>query len=112
MEREEAYDLTLDAIAKIQRDVSLIIGAKAIEAEKVRNWLLEHINEGAYRAHTDRLATGIQIHEMQIEVIDGMTKMLNGLSRSMRAIMNPEPEDNSAAMMPFAGSFGAEDQAG
>lgn len=111
MQREDAYLLTLDAIAKIQRNVSLIVGAKAIEAEKVKNWMIEHITEGTYTTHADRLMTCLQIHEMQIEVIDGLTKMLNGLCRSMRAILNPETEE-SGGMMPFGANFSGEDQGG
>lgn len=111
MQREDACLMTLDAIAKIQWNVSLIIGAKAVEAEKVKNWMVEHITEGTYTTHTDRLTTCLQIHEMQIEVIDGLTKMLNGLNRSMRAILNPESEE-SGGVMSFGGNFGAEDQDG
>ena len=111
MQREEACEVTLDAIAKIQRNVSLMLGAKAVEADKVKNWMLHHITEGTYTTHMDRLATCLQVHELQIEVIDGLTKMMNGLSRNMRAILNPETDD-AGGMMSFGGGFGPEEQNG
>ncbi len=111
MQREEACEVTLDAIAKIQRNVSLVLGAKAVEAEKVKNWMLHHIHEGTYTTHLERLTTSLQVHELQIEVIDGLTKMLNGLSRNIRAILNPETED-AGGMLPFGEGFGSGDQSG
>jgi len=111
MEREEAFEIILDAIAKIQRDVSLMLGAKAVEAEKVKSWVMNHIHEGTYATHADRMAACLQAHELQVEVIDGLTKMWNGLSRNLRAVLNPEPEEDSGVMS-FGGDFGAGEQDG
>jgi hypothetical protein len=90
MEREEAFVATLNAIAKIQRNVALMLGAKATEAEKVRAWLLHHLKDGVIPSHEDRLAVCLQIHEQQIEVIDGLTKLCGGLSRNMKIILHPD----------------------
>jgi hypothetical protein len=100
MRREEAYHLTLDAIAKIQWNVAMILEAKATEAEKVRNWLCTHITNDTYVAHQDQLTTSLQLHEQNIEVIDGLTKLCNGLSRNMKVILNPDGDesDNIASM--------------
>lgn len=111
MSREEAYHLTLDAIAKLQWNVVMILEAKATEAEKVRNWICNHITVGTYEAHNDQLSTCIQLHEHNIEVIDGLTKLCNGLSRNMKIIINPDTDesDNSMASM-FGGMDSGEGQ--
>lgn len=43
MSREQAMIHMLDAASKMQRNVSMILEAKAVEAEKVRNWALNHL---------------------------------------------------------------------
>ncbi|TFE27860.1 restriction endonuclease subunit S [Cohnella luojiensis] len=100
MSREEAYHLTLDAIAKMQWNVTMILEAKATEAEKVRNWLCTHITKDTYVAHQDQLSTSLQLHEQNIEVIDGLTKLCNGLSRNLKIILSPDGDvsDNMASM--------------
>jgi hypothetical protein len=100
MKREEAYHLTLDAIAKIQWNVAMILEAKATEAEKVRNWLCTHITNDTYVAHQDQLTTSLQLHEQNIEVIEGLTKLCNGLSRNLKIILHPDGDesDNIASM--------------
>lgn len=106
MEREATYEVTLDAFSRVQRDVSIILGAKAVEAEKVRSWILNHFVEGTYPTDLERLTQCLQIHEQQIEVIDGITKLFNGLGRNLRAILNPEPEEDAGGMMSFGNAFG------
>ncbi|BBI35019.1 restriction endonuclease subunit S [Cohnella abietis] len=100
MKREEAYHLTLDALAKMQWNVAMILEAKATEAEKVRNWILTHITNDTFDAHNDQLTTSLQFHEQNIEIIDGLTKLCNGLSRNMKVILNPDGDssDNMASM--------------
>lgn len=100
MKREDAYHLTLDAIAKMQWNVALILEAKATEAEKVRNWLCTHITNDTYVAHNDQLSTCLKINKQNVDIIDGLTKLCNGLSRNMKVILNPETDesDNMASM--------------
>ncbi|SUA49368.1 Uncharacterised protein [Paenibacillus thiaminolyticus] len=43
--REHSYHLILDAIAKMQWNAAMILEAKAMEAEKTRNWMLNHLTE-------------------------------------------------------------------
>lgn len=106
-EREATYEVTLDAFSRVQRDVSMILGAKAIEAEKVKSWILNHIVEGTFSTDAERLTQCLQVHEQQIEVIDGITKMFNGLGRNLRAILNPEPEEEGEGLLPFGSGFGS-----
>jgi len=98
MGREEALYSTLEALAKMQKDVSIILQSKAIEAEKAKNWILNHLGDSMFPAPSDRLAACLQIHEQQIEVIDGLTKLCNGLSRNMKMILHPEPPQGAAGM--------------
>ncbi|GIO11051.1 hypothetical protein J19TS2_06060 [Cohnella xylanilytica] len=93
MNREQAYHLTLDALAKLQWNTAMILEAKATEAEKVRNWLLTHITGDTYVAHSDQLSTSLKIHEQNVELIDGLTKLCHGLNRNMKAILEPEGDD-------------------
>ncbi|WP_027087882.1 hypothetical protein [Cohnella panacarvi] len=105
MTREDAYNITLDAIAKLQWNVAMILEAKATEAEKVRNWVLNHITNDTYEAHSEKLAACLQFHEQNVEVIEGLTKLCNGLSRNLKEIINPDKEDD--AMSSFMSGFGA-----
>ncbi|WP_373229485.1 restriction endonuclease subunit S [Cohnella sp.] len=106
MRREEAYHLTLDAIAKLQWNVMMILEAKATEAEKIRNWICTHMTNDTYVTHHEQLSTCLQLHEQNIEVIDGLTKLCNGLSRNMKVILNP---DNDASDQNMASMFGGMD---
>jgi hypothetical protein len=103
MRREEAYHLTLDAIAKMQWNVAMILEAKATEAEKVRNWLCTHITNDTYDAHQDQLSTSLQLHEQNIEVIDGLTKLCNGLSRNLKVILSPDGDESDNIASMFSG---------
>ncbi len=99
MNREQAYHLTLDALAKLQWNTAMILEAKATEAEKVRNWLLTHITGDTYVAHSDQLSTSLKIHEQNVELIDGLTKLCHGLNRNMKAILQPEGDDGGMGSM-------------
>jgi len=89
--REEALHATLEALAKMQQDIAAILHAKATEAEKAKNWVLNHLGEGSFPVPPERLSVCLQIHEQQIEVIDGLTKLCSGLSRNMKMILHPDP---------------------
>lgn len=108
MTREDAYHITLDAIAKLQWNVAMILEAKATEAEKVRNWLLHHVTNDTYEAHSEQLTACLGFHEQNVEVIDGLTKLCNGLSRNLKEIINPDKEDDT--MSSFMSGFGSEDK--
>lgn len=105
MRREEAYHLTLDAIAKLQWNVAMILEAKATEAEKVRTWICTHISKDTYDVQHDQLSTCLQLHEQNIEVIDGLTKLCNGLSRNMKVILNPDDDDSDQNMSSMFGGM-------
>jgi hypothetical protein len=101
MSREEAFHTTLEAIAKMQWNVVMILEAKAMEAEKVRNWLINHVTNDTYDAHNEQLSTSLHFNEQNIEIIDGLSKLCNSLSRNMKVILHPESNetDNMASML-------------
>jgi hypothetical protein len=103
MRREDAYHLTLDAIAKMQWNVAMILEAKATEAEKVRNWLCTHITNDTFVSHQDQLSTSLQLHEQNIEVIDGLTKLCNGLGRNLKVILSPDGDESERIASMFGG---------
>lgn len=103
MSREHAYHLTLDAIAKIQWNVAIILEAKANEAEKIRNWLCTHITNDTYQVHNEQLKTSLQLHEQNVEIIEGLTKLCNGLSRNMKVILNPDNDESDSMSSMFGG---------
>lgn len=105
MTREEAFHITLDAIAKLQWHVAMILEAKATEAEKVRNWVQHHITSGTYETHSEQLAACLRFQEQNVEVIEGLTKLCNGLSRNLKEIINPDKEDDG--MSSFMSGFGS-----
>lgn len=106
MRREDAYHVTIDALSKMQWNVAVILESKASEAEKVRNWLVANLNAEAFPVQTDRLSICLQLHEQHIELIDGLTKMCNGLSRNMKMILNPDDGGSSDGMSAGYEGFG------
>lgn len=112
MSREQAYLHILDANSKIQWNVAMILEAKAIEAEKARNWILNHIHQGSFETHEKQLSESMDVHEQLIEVVEGLTKLQNGLCSNLKSLIVSEESgsdgDSDFGGM-FSGSFGLED---
>ncbi|WP_308635567.1 restriction endonuclease subunit S [Paenibacillus silvisoli] len=87
MSRETAYIRMLDASAKVQWNVAMILEAKAVEAEKVRSWLLNHVTADTFQDHQDQLKSAIHVHEQLVEVIDGLAKLNHGMTHVLRAAL-------------------------
>ncbi|MEO2206306.1 restriction endonuclease subunit S [Paenibacillus pabuli] len=92
MSREQSLILMLDAAAKMQWNIALILEAKAIEAEKVRNWALNHLNGETFLTHGDQVAEPLKMHDQLVEMLEGLTRMETGLCNNLKAVM----VDNSA----------------
>lgn len=107
MSRETAYARMLDASAKLQWNVALILEAKAVEAEKVRSWLCNHVTPDAFAGQQEHLRETLLVHEQLIEVIDGLTKLNQGMVSVLRATLrhnNQDQDGNSMGNM-FGGNF-------
>lgn len=88
MSRERSYHLILDAIAKMQWNVAMILEAKAVEAEKTRNWMLNHLTENAFVNHKEQISDPLEIHNQIVEVLDGLTKIQLSLARNMKVVLD------------------------
>jgi hypothetical protein len=87
LDRDQAFIEMLGVAAKMQFDVSLILEAKAIEAEKAKNWLCNHLSSAEFYDHEAQLMQAIEIHQLMIDVIDGLTKLENGLGKNLMIVL-------------------------
>lgn len=106
MSREQAYLNMLGAAAQIQWNVAMILEAKAVEAEKVRNWMLNHVHEGCFEDHEKQLTSPLNIHEQLVEVLEGLTKLQNGLCSNLKTLLPSEEESGGGDAM--GGLFGGD----
>ncbi|MDO7906993.1 restriction endonuclease subunit S [Paenibacillus sp. JX-17] len=102
MSREQTFTHMLDAAAKMQWNIAVILEAKAVEAEKIRNWSLNHLHPHAFDTHEEQLREPLQLHEQIIEMLEGLTKLENGLCSNLKALLVQE-EDGGGGM--FDGGF-------
>ncbi len=90
MSREHSFLRILAANAKIQMHVSYILESKAKELEKSRNWTCRHMLDTAFGDHDSQLKESLKVHEQLIEVIDGITKVENGLARNLKLLVGQD----------------------
>lgn len=106
MERPESFLWMLRASAKMQHDISLILEAKANEAEKSRDWICIHLNHQCYDSHEDQLKKPLEMHESFVELIDGLTKMENALAKNLKVVLNKNEESDDGLGGGLGGLFG------
>ncbi|WP_019908770.1 hypothetical protein [Paenibacillus sp. HW567] len=94
MSREKAYLQMLESTATIQWNIAMILEAKAVEAEKVKQWTQHHIHARAFESHEDQLKQSISIHEVVVELLEGLTKLENGLYSNLKAVLGSGEEDS------------------
>lgn len=80
----------LDAAVTIQRETSLILEGKAVEAEKVCQWVLSDHRFGA-----EGLKEPLGLHEQIVEQIEGLTRIGSGLCRNLRIILGTSEQEDS-----------------
>jgi hypothetical protein len=96
MQREQSYLSILEATAQIQLHISIILEAKATEAEKMRGWICNHVSASSFNEdHKAQVKYAIEIHEQLIGVVDGLTKMENGLAQNLKVILGQEQGGSS-----------------
>jgi hypothetical protein len=110
MSRETAYARMLDASAKIQWNIAMILEAKALEAEKVRGWLCNHISPGVYPNQQEHLKETLNVHDQMIEVIDGLTKLNRGMTSILKAALRHDQDGNGGVNSMFGGAFDVGDR--
>lgn len=89
MSREKAFMSMLNASTRIQLYIAEILEAKAVEAEKSRNWICNHFIESSMEHHGDRLRQINDINEHLLRVIEGITKMENALGENLKVLLEP-----------------------
>ncbi|CQR57979.1 hypothetical protein [Paenibacillus riograndensis] len=92
MSREKAYLQMLESSATIQWNIAMILEAKAVEAEKVKQWTQHHIHAKAFDSHEEQLKGPISIHEVIVEMVEGLTKLENGLYSNLKAVLGSGEE--------------------
>ncbi len=108
MTREDAGRVGLDALAKIQANVAMILEAKAVEAEKVRNWLLNHLTLGTYTSHQDQLDASLQFSKQNVQVIEGLAKLCNSLAKNLKTILAPDGAEDISGLGSLLGDSDTE----
>lgn len=93
MSREKAFLQMLESTATIQWNIAMILEAKAVEAEKVKQWTQHHIHARAFDSHEDQLKETISIHEVIVELVEGLTKLENGLYSNLKAVLGSGEEE-------------------
>lgn len=103
MSRNESFIRMLEASAIIQYNVALLLEAKAIEAEKSRNWYLRHVNDRAFTQFEDQIKQANETHEQLVELIDGLTKVENALAKNLGILLGSSDDDSFGS---GSGGFG------
>ncbi|PAK48861.1 hypothetical protein [Paenibacillus sp. 7541] len=103
MSKVESLMQMLDAAVVIQRETSLILEGKAVEAEKVCQWVLSNQALGA-----EGLKEPLALHDQIVEQIEGLTRIGSGLCRNLRIILGTsDQEDGEGGFEEF--DFGESD---
>ncbi|AGA57325.1 hypothetical protein Theco_1153 [Thermobacillus composti KWC4] len=110
MSREQAYMRMLNAAANIEWNVAMILEAKAVEAEKMRNWLINHVTSDAFADHESQVKQPIGVHEHVLETIKGLTKLNRGLTGVLKAVLGGNEDDGGNFGGLFDGKFDFEDR--
>lgn len=113
MSREKAYLQMLEATATIQWNIAMILEAKAVEAEKVKQWTQHHIHARAFDSHEDQLKQTISIHEVIVEMVEGLTKLENGLYSNLKAVLGSGDDGGGEGFGDMSGegfNFGDDDK--
>ncbi|WP_151736657.1 restriction endonuclease subunit S [Paenibacillus tengchongensis] len=92
MSREKAYLQMLESSAAIQWNIAMILEAKAVEAEKVKQWTQHHIHSRVFESQQEQLKESISIHEVVVELVEGLTKLENGLYSNLKAVLGSGEE--------------------
>ncbi|GFN31009.1 restriction endonuclease subunit S [Paenibacillus xylaniclasticus] len=104
--REQALKRMLDTAAMLQWNLSMILEAKAVEAEKVRNWICNHVSSDAYAEQHQQLMESVRMHDQIVEVIDGLTKLGRGMNAIMKVALEHGLENNDDSGMMYGGGMG------
>jgi hypothetical protein len=109
MDRNDSYRRILQAAAKFQLNIAIMLEAKAIEAEKSRHWICNHLSPSAYSGHAEHVKETMDVHDQMIEIIDGLTKMEAALAKNLQIIAGPKEDEDTGGMGGLGGDGGLGD---
>ncbi|AJS57456.1 hypothetical protein [Paenibacillus sp. IHBB 10380] len=98
MSREHSFLQMLEASSKIQLNIALILEAKAIEAEKIRNWTVNCLSADVLHCHDKQLSVPLQIHGQIVELLEGMTKLENGICSNLKAVLRGQESEEDGGL--------------
>lgn len=103
MDRTELYLGIMESTAKMQENISVILEAKATEAEKSRIWLGHHVTPNYFaHDHEAQVKLSLEVHEHMVDLLNGLTKMEWGLARNLKILLNQDQPEASGG---FGGGF-------
>ncbi|WP_028547594.1 hypothetical protein [Paenibacillus sp. UNC451MF] len=97
MSRTNSYRRLLQSSASFQKNISLILEAKAFEATRSSRWMCSHLNSSHLGDHNDQVKRSIEIHEQLLDVIDGLTKMEQALTKNLQAILGDSGDSSNSS---------------
>lgn len=103
MSRTDSYHQMLAAMSHIQQNVSQILEAKAVEAARSSQWIVNHLGEVHFDNHDNQVKKTLDIHEQLIEVIDGLTKMEQAIAKNLSVLIGGTDDEE---MPQGEGGFG------
>jgi len=92
--RATSYHKLLQSAASFQKNIALILEAKAFEATRSSRWICHHLKAADLGGHNDQVKHSIEIQEQLLEVIDGLTKMEVALNKNLQAILADNEESS------------------
>ncbi|WP_199618385.1 restriction endonuclease subunit S [Paenibacillus alkalitolerans] len=99
----------LAAAASIQWNIADILEAKAEEMESFRRWVTGTLQVSEFTGPPDLLQRSSDFHEQLIDIIAGMTKVEQGLSRHMQLLLEQEEESVGDNLLGSMMGFGKEE---
>jgi hypothetical protein len=91
--KEQSLTRILAAGAQIQMHLSYILAAKALEIGKTRNWACGHLLTETYENHKKQTQEPLKFHEQLVELLDGITKVENGLAKNLGIVLGETDAD-------------------
>lgn len=105
MSRAPHYLGILEAMAVMQDNIALMLEAKAVEAEKSKNWICNHIFQTSFSDQPTQLKKTLEIHEKVVEVISGIVRMEQSLAANMKAMIGDNNEEQSEGNFDLGSMF-------
>ncbi|RTE02096.1 restriction endonuclease subunit S [Paenibacillus whitsoniae] len=87
MSREELFMQMLEATARVQEEIALMLEARVVEARKAQNWVLLHLTSENLEGHEHKMKQTADYHSGIIDLIDSLTKMEAALNHQLTALL-------------------------